>query len=95
MRVLSAVFTLLSFNALGVLLMRAESGNAPAFVDHLLASWMSFGDLVAEYGYQPIGLTLMVTGVYFALLCLFPSQPRGRWWPRWLSHDGDLPGKGV
>jgi hypothetical protein len=37
----------------------------------------------------------MVTGVYFALLCLFPSQPRGRWWPRWLSHDGDLPGKGV
>jgi hypothetical protein len=95
MRVLSAVFTLLSFNALGVLLMRAEDGNAPAFVDHLLASWMAFGDLVAEYGYQNIGLTLMVTGAYLALVCLFLSQPRGRWWPRWLRHDGDLPGRGA
>lgn len=95
MRVLTAIVTFLGFNALGVLLMRAEDGNAPAFVDHLLKQWMAFGDLVAEYGYQPIGVTLMVTGVYLALVCLFPSQPRGRWWPAWLRHDGDLPGKGA
>jgi hypothetical protein len=31
-----------------------------------------------------------------ALICLFLSQPRGRWWPAWLRHDGpDLPGKGA
>jgi hypothetical protein len=96
MRVLSAVFSLLVFNALGVLLMRAETGDAPAFVDHLRDSWMAFGTLVTDYGYQSLGVALMVTGVYVALVCLFLSQPRGRWWPAWLSHDGDhLPGKGA
>lgn len=98
MRVLSALFSFLVFNALGVLLMQSEPGHEPALLSAILGSWMDLAQIVATYGYRPVGLSFMALGLYLALVCLVLSQPRGRWWPqreRRTEARGAVPPKAV